>query len=376
MRLESGLCVFCFNWEAETKLLERWRFDWVEGFNKVEGVNSFTKGLGVFVEIQVFQTFKEFHAMVERETRRTLKCLRSDNGGEYTSNEFRGYCSKHDIRHIKTVPSTPQHNGVAQRMNRTILEKVRSMLKTANLAKEFWGAAVKTACYLINRTPCVPLGLETPESVWTSRSASYSHLKVFGCKAFAHVLKEKRSKLDDKAVPCIFLGYGNEEMGYRLWNPITKKLFISRDVVFHKDQTIANFDKNILENAEHLTYNSSPLQEESNKPQEMVNEDVPDMAEPEAAFMGEAMSGRRFGCPERIKYQYFSVRFAAYLKDMLSEGSDRKVSVLIELEDAIALVCKSFTNNSRSVPYIRRLRRMRPPDNSTKLCITANWTSP
>ena len=97
---------------------------------------------------QVFQTFKEFHAMVERETGRTLKCLRNNNGGEYTSNEFRGYCSKHDIRHIKTVPSTPQHNGVAERMNRTILEKVRSMLKTANLAKEFWGAAVTTACYL------------------------------------------------------------------------------------------------------------------------------------------------------------------------------------------------------------------------------------
>ena len=103
--------------------------------------------------------------MVERETGRTLKCLRSDNGGEYTSNEFRGYCSKHGIRHIKTVPGIPQHNGVAERMNRTILEKVRSMLKTANLAKEFWGAAVTTACYLINRTPCVPLGLETPESV-------------------------------------------------------------------------------------------------------------------------------------------------------------------------------------------------------------------
>ncbi|KAL6211081.1 hypothetical protein ACLB2K_016309 [Fragaria x ananassa] len=186
----------------------------------------------------------------EDQTGQTFKCLCSDNGGEYTSNEFRGYCSKHGIRHIKTVPGPPQHNGIAERMNHTILVKVRSMLKTANLAKEFWAAAVTTACYLINLTPCVPLDLETLESVWTGRSASYSHLKVFGCKAFAHVPKEKRSKLNDKAVPCIFIGNGNEQMGYRLWNSITKKLFRSRDVVFHEDQTIVNFDKNILENAE------------------------------------------------------------------------------------------------------------------------------
>ncbi|KAL6201926.1 hypothetical protein ACLB2K_025638 [Fragaria x ananassa] len=102
-------------------------------------------------------------------------------------------------------------------------------------------------------------GKRRRESVWTGRSASYSHLKVFGCKAFAHVPKQKRSKRDDKAVPCIFLGYGNEEMGYRLWNLITKKLFKSRDVVFHEDQIVANFDTNILENAERFTYDSSPL---------------------------------------------------------------------------------------------------------------------
>ncbi|KAL6185208.1 hypothetical protein ACLB2K_041342 [Fragaria x ananassa] len=227
---------------------------------------------------QVFQTFKEYHAMVERETGRTLKCLRSDNGGKYTSNEFRGYCSKHGIRHIKIVPGTPQHNGVAKRMNHTILEKVRSMLKTVNLAKKFWGEAVTTACYLINRTPCVPLGLETPESVWTGRSASYSHLRVFGCKAFAHVPKKDISKLDDKAIPCIFLGYGNEEMGYRLWNLITKKLFRNRDVVFHKDQTAADFDKTILKDAYRLTYDSSPLQEESTGAANNVANEAADVA--------------------------------------------------------------------------------------------------
>ncbi|KAM1670675.1 hypothetical protein ACFX2K_044618 [Malus domestica] len=162
---------------------------------------------------QVIQTFQEFHAMVEREIGKPLKCLRSDNGGEYTSHQFREYCVKHGIRHEKTVPGTPQHNGVVERMNRTIMEKVRCMLRTAKLSKQFWGEAVRTAYYLINRSPSVPLGLDVPERVWTGNDVSYSYLKVFGCKAFVHMPKEQRSKIDYKAIPCIFLGYGDQTIG-------------------------------------------------------------------------------------------------------------------------------------------------------------------
>ena len=146
---------------------------------------------------QVFQTFKQFHAMVERETGRALKSIRSNNGGEYTSNEFRDYCSTHGIRHEKIIPGTPQHNGVAERMKCTILEKVRCMLKTVNLSKRFWAEAVSAACYLINRSPSASLDSETPEGVWTGKAASYSHLRVFGCKAYVHVSDEKRQKIDD-----------------------------------------------------------------------------------------------------------------------------------------------------------------------------------
>ena len=192
---------------------------------------------------QVFQCFQQFHAMVERETGKQLKCLRTDNGGEYISKEFRDYCSKYGIRHEKTVPGTPQHNGVAERMNRTIVEKVRCMLRMAKLSKPFWGEAVQTAVYLINRLPSVPLGFDIPERVWTGKEVSYSHLKVFGCKAFMHVPKEQRSKLDDRAIPCVFVGYGNTEFGYKLWDPERKKVVRSRDVVFHEHETIADFEK-------------------------------------------------------------------------------------------------------------------------------------
>ena len=211
---------------------------------------------------QVFQYFKKFHAMVERSTGKPLKCLRSDNGGEYTSHEFKSYCSEHGIRHEKTVPGTPQHNGVAERINRTIMEKVRCMLKMAKLPKPFWGEAVQTTCYLINRSPSVPLGFDIPERVWSGHDISYSHLKVFGCKAFAHVNKEHRQKLDDKAIPCIFVGYGDEEFGYRLWDPEKRRIIRSRDVVFHEQETMS--DSAIPETPKHygkvdLTLTTPPV---------------------------------------------------------------------------------------------------------------------
>ena len=189
----------------------------------------------------MFNTLKSFHVLVERETGKTLKCLRSDNGGEYYSNEFQVYCDKHGIQHEKIVPYTPQLNGVAEKMNRTIQERVRCMLFTAKLPKEFWAEAVCTACYLINRSPTLALEGDVPEKVWTGRVVKYTHLRVFGCKAFVHMPKELRSKLDAKTFECIFLGYGDKEFGFRLWDPKEKKIIRSRDVVFRENQFLKDF---------------------------------------------------------------------------------------------------------------------------------------
>ena len=173
--------------------------------------------------------------MVERENGKPLKSLRTDNGGEYISQEFRNYCSRRGIQHEWMVSSTPQHNGVVERMNYTIMEKVRCMLRTTKLSKSFWGVAVLTTYYLINRCPLAPLGFDVPEKVWTGKEISYNHMKVFGCKAFIHVLKEHRSKLDDKALPCIFIGYGNKEFVYKFWDLETRKVIRSRAVVLYED---------------------------------------------------------------------------------------------------------------------------------------------
>ena len=101
------------------------------------------------------------------------------------------------------------------------------MLRMANLPKSFQSEAIVTACDLINRSPSVPLGFDIPKRVWTGKDVSYSHLKLFGCKAFVHMPKEQRSKLDSKSTSCIFVGYGDAEFGYKLWDPKEKKMIKS-----------------------------------------------------------------------------------------------------------------------------------------------------
>ena len=88
--------------------------------------------------------------MVETETGLKVKCLRSDNGGEYIDGGFSEYCTVQGIRMEKTIPGTPQQNGVAELMNRTLNECLRSMRLHAGLPKTFWADAVSIAAYLIN----------------------------------------------------------------------------------------------------------------------------------------------------------------------------------------------------------------------------------
>ncbi|GJS25062.1 putative RNA-directed DNA polymerase [Tanacetum coccineum] len=191
---------------------------------------------------QVLDVFKQFHALVERQTGKKLKCIRSDNGGEYIG-PFDAYCREHGIQHQKTPPKTPQLNGLAERMNRTLVERVRCLLSHAGLPASFWGEALNTAVHVINLTPCVPLRFDVPDRVWSGKDVSYHHLRVFGCKASVHIPKDERSKLDVKNKPCVFLGYGQDELGYRLYDPVQKKLVRSRDVEFDEDQTLKDVEK-------------------------------------------------------------------------------------------------------------------------------------
>ena len=178
-----------------------------------------------------FTNFKQWKLLVENQTNKKVKALRTDNGLEFCNLEFDNFCKENGIMRHRTVKHTPQQNGVAERMNRTLLEKVRCMLVSSGLPNLFWGEAVMTAAYLVNRSPSTAIELKTPEYMWTGKNPDYSNLRVFGCAAYAHQVE---GKLEPRSVKCIFLGYPQGTKGYRLWVRDTNgyKVIVSRDVIF------------------------------------------------------------------------------------------------------------------------------------------------
>jgi transposase InsO family protein len=171
--------------------------------------------------------------MVEKQTERKVKVLHTNNGMKFCSNEFKFFCRKDGIVRHHTIPHTPQQNGVAERMNMTIISKARCMLSNASMGRQFWAEAASTICYLINRSPSTTIEKKTPMEVWSGSPSDYSQLKVFDCTAYAHV---KNGKLEPRAVKCVFLGYSSGVKGYKLWNPETKKSMLSRSVVFNESE--------------------------------------------------------------------------------------------------------------------------------------------
>jgi hypothetical protein len=117
------------------------------------------------------------------------------------------------------------------------------MLFEAKLPNYYWGEALYTIVHVLNLTPTVALNNEVSEKIWFGKNVKYDHLRVFGCKVFFLIPKDERSKLDAKSKQYIFIGYGHDEFGYRLYDPLWKKLIRSCDVVFMEDQTIEDIVK-------------------------------------------------------------------------------------------------------------------------------------
>uniref|UniRef100_A0A2N9HC61 Integrase catalytic domain-containing protein n=1 Tax=Fagus sylvatica TaxID=28930 RepID=A0A2N9HC61_FAGSY len=160
------------------------------------------------------------------------------------------FCEEHGIKRHFTVRKTPQQNGVAERLNRTITETARCLRLNAELPKIFWAEAVDMACYIINRSPRVALDGKVAEEVWTGQEVDYSFMRIFRCPAYVHISSEDRSKLDPKSKKCIFLGFKKGVKGYKLWDPVAQKVVISRDVVFDEKSMTKAFKEEKSQAAE------------------------------------------------------------------------------------------------------------------------------
>ncbi|KAJ9536138.1 hypothetical protein OSB04_un000681 [Centaurea solstitialis] len=221
----------------------------------VSFIDDFSHKLWVYVlklKSDVFETFKTWLARVEVETGKKLKVLRSDNGGEFTSGNFKDFCSSKGIHRHYTTPGDPQSNGVAERMNRTLLEKVRCMLLTSGFPKSFWAEALNTAVHIVNRLPCSAIGGKIPEEVWRGkRNICLKYIRVFGCPVYFHV--SGQDKLDPKAIKGSLLGYTDGIKGYRIWNPLTRKVVHSRHVRFNEPDLLESQDPQSSQDLEVIT---------------------------------------------------------------------------------------------------------------------------
>jgi len=212
---------------------------------------------------EVFDKFKLWKAEVENQTGRKIKYLRSDNGTEYTDSQSQKFCEEHGIQRHFSVRKTPQQNGVAKRMNRSLTERARCLRLNAGLPKRFWAEAVSMTCYLINKSPRASLGGKVAEEVWTGNAVDFSH---FGCPAYVHVPSDERSKLDAKSKKCIFLGYKKGVKGYKFWDPVDKKVVISRDAVFDEQSMLQQNQEKVQMELEHIPAATTLERIESSNP--------------------------------------------------------------------------------------------------------------
>jgi hypothetical protein len=189
----------------------------------------------------VFEAFKAFKAFVELQYGVSIECLHDNKGGEYIGHIWDAYFAETGIRRKHTVEGMSQQGGVAERRNRTLEEHVVAMLNGARLPTRFWGEALYTYSRLLNMIPsaAIPAGT-TPFEMANKRKPDYSTLRVFGCRAWAHVRRKKRRSLEPHAKPCVFLGIPDDFKGWKLWDPSAQGgcggVIMSRDVIWNESE--------------------------------------------------------------------------------------------------------------------------------------------
>ncbi|GJU56661.1 retrotransposon protein, putative, ty1-copia subclass [Tanacetum coccineum] len=199
---------------------------------------------------EVFETFKVFQKEVEKSIGKILKSLRSDRRGEYMSQEFLDHLKEHGIIAHRTPPYTPQHNGVSERRNRTLLDMVRSMMSQTTLPKSFWDYALETAARILNMVPTKKVE-KTPYEVWHGQAPKLSYLKVWGCEALVkRDTLTKPDKLEPRSIKCIFVGYPKETMGYSFYYPPENKVLVARNAEFLENSLITQKVSGSLEDLE------------------------------------------------------------------------------------------------------------------------------
>jgi hypothetical protein len=249
---------------------------------------------------EAFEKFQIFKALVENELDLKIKCLRSDRGGEYTSNEFIEFCEQHGIKRQFSVAGTPQQNGVAERMNRTIQQMARAMLDDSGTPDTFWGEAAHTATNILNKAHVRVNSDKTPYELWYGKPPTVKHFRVFGSKCFIKNNDEKLGKFEPRADEGIFLGYSSRSKAYKCYNKRLRKIVECIDVVINESPAAPREEKQTTveedDDIHHSTSNRNDIDSEPNEePVEDLSEKAPSRYvqknHPESQILGDKGSG-------------------------------------------------------------------------------------
>jgi hypothetical protein len=180
---------------------------------------------------------KDWIVFIVKRLRNTLVEIRVDGAKEFICSYVQDICKNHGIEFKITDPYMHEENGKIERMHLTIDSKVRSWLKRACLPKTLWFKASRCAAYVINRTSTKALNFSsTPYEIKEGVKPSVLNFRIFGCKAYVHIPKEKRTKLDEQGIPAIFVGYSEKSSGYEFFNLITGEFFVSGSAIFDETE--------------------------------------------------------------------------------------------------------------------------------------------
>jgi transposase InsO family protein len=237
----------------------------------IDHFSHFTVVYLITQKSEVFDKLKEYEEMVKAKFGTRICRLRCDNGGEYSSKEFKQHCRRNGIQIEYTIPRNPEQNGVSERLNRTLMNNVRCMMLDTNMNKEFWGEAVRAATYVLNRTPSNSIDNgKCPADIWYGYKCSTNNIRVFGSLAYAHIPKEDRQgKLDPRSKPMLMVGYCPN--GYRLWDIQKKKIITACSVKFVEESN-PNMYEEIPIIVPTLEYQKEQKTEELNEHQQEMEE--------------------------------------------------------------------------------------------------------
>jgi len=187
---------------------------------------------------QTFSKFCEFKALVEKESGKKIKALRSDIGGEFVSQEFKDFCATEGIKRELMAPHSPQQNGVAERKNRTIVGEAQAMLHDQGLPLHLWAEACNTTVYLHNRSLHRILGMKTPEEAFSSKRPDVGNFGIFSSSVYFHVTKDARKKLESKTELGILVGYTDTPHNYWVYLPTNRWTMVRIDLKFDEQKAM------------------------------------------------------------------------------------------------------------------------------------------